>query len=146
MAGKLGNAAGLAVSIIEAGSEAAHNEVVVPAKARRFTARYKLKVLQDIENLSPSERGAYLRKRGLYTSHIHRWQRQVEEGLLGALAGSKPGRKAKRDYNREQISRLQKEVERLKSKLKQAETIIEVQKKLSEMLGLRTAENPKRDE
>lgn len=133
--------AGLAVSLIESGHSAvSHNEVVVPVKARRFTAQYKLRVLREAENLSPSERGAYLRKRGLYSSHLFRWRKQAEEGSLGALSSDKPGRKSIRDYNAEQISRLQKENERLKGKLKQAETIIAVQKKLSELLGIEMPE------
>ena len=128
---------GLSVSLIESGdSSSTHNEVVVPAKPRRFTAQYKLKVLKEAEGLSPGERGAYLRKKGLFSSHLSRWRRQAEEGLLGALSSNKAGRKVTRDYNAEQVSRLQKEVERLKGKLKQAETIIEVQKKLSEMLSI----------
>lgn len=131
---------GLSVSLVESarndGDSRIHNEVVVPMKARRFTAQYKLKVLQETKDLEPNERGAYLRKKGLYSSHLWRWRKQAEEGLLGAFGSKKPGRKVTRDYKEEQILQLQKEVQKLKGKLKQAETIIDVQKKLSEVLGL----------
>lgn len=147
MAAKAGSIdTGLSVSLIESGdSSSSHNEVVVPVKSRRFTAQYKLKVLRAVENLSPGERGEYLRKHGLYSSHLCRWRKQAEDGSLGALSNSKPGRKVTRDYNAEQVSRLQKEVDRLKGKLKQAETIIEVQKKLSDLLGIQMPENSKKD-
>ena len=137
----VGAGAKMAVTLIESGDNAlSHNEVVGRVKARRFTAQYKLKVLREADDLLPTERGAYLRKRGLYSSHLWRWRKQVADGSLGALSSSKPGRKVTRDHNAEQISRLQKEVERLKGKLQKAETIIAVQKKLSELLGIEMSE------
>lgn len=143
-AGELGT--DLSVSLIEAdNTSGSHNEVVVPVKARRFTAQYKLKVLRETEDLSVGERGAYLRKRGLYSSHWCRWRKQAEEGVLGALSAGKPGRKVERDYKTERIRQQQKEIDCLTEKLRQAEIIINVQKKLSEILGIQMPEHPKKD-
>jgi len=130
------------VSSKEPGS---HNEVQVVSKARRFTAKFKQKVLKDIDVLTPSERGAYLRKNGLYSSHIWRWRKQLEQSPAGILAEGKPGRKATKDPNAAKILQLERENERLNRKLKQAETIIEVQKKLSDLLGLPMTDHQKPD-
>lgn len=122
------------VSSEEPGS---HNEVQVVSKARRFTAKFKQKVLKDIDVLTPSERGAYLRKNGLYSSHIWRWRKQLEQSPAGILAEGKPGRKATKDPNTAKILQLERENERLNRKLKQAETIIEVQKHFQICWGCR---------
>lgn len=136
----------LSVSTLVSSDEpGSHNEVQVVSKARRFTAKFKQKVLKDIEALTPSERGAYLRKNGLYSSHIWRWRKQVDQSPAGVLVEGRPGRKSTKDPNAAKILQLERENERLNRKLKQAETIIEVQKKLSDLLGLPMADHQKPD-
>jgi transposase-like protein len=112
----------------------------VPAKAarRRFSAQYKLKILNQLDNCRNSnEVGALLRREGLYSSHLTKWRRLREQGALQRLEPQKRGRKEK-EVNplAKEVARLQRENERLQSRLKQAETIIEVQKKVSELLGI----------
>ncbi len=98
---------------------------------RRFTAAYKLKLLEEADECSEGQLGALLRREGLYSSHLSTWRRQRAEGALQAL-GKKRGRKAKpRDKEKEQLAR---ENARLRRKLEQAEKIIEIQKKVSALL------------
>ena len=112
----------------------------VPEKAprRRFTAAYKLRVLQEADRCSqPGEIGALLRREGLYSSHIATWRRQREEGLLQGLAPKKRGRKKKSaDPSAVRIAQLEKDNLRLKQQLRRAEIIIDAQKKISEILGI----------
>jgi transposase-like protein len=112
----------------------------VPEKPvrRRFTAEYKLGVLREADRCDePGQLGALLRREGLYSSHLSTWRRQRDAGTLAALAPKRRGRKPKRsDPLAEQNQRLQRENQRLREKLRQAETIITVQKKLSEALGI----------
>lgn len=116
-------------------------EVVPKAKRRKFSAKYKLRVLDEADNCTgPGQIGALLRREGLYSSHLSTWRRQREQGLLEALSSKKRGRKEKDELDRE-VSRLRWENERLQARLEQAETIIDVQKKLSRLLGLATEEN-----
>jgi transposase-like protein len=108
-----------------------------PAR-RRFTAEYKRRILEEADRLTaPGELGALLRREGLYSSHLSTWRKQREQGMLDGLAPKKRGRKPKRkDPLVEENQRLRRENARLAARLKQAETIIEVQKKLSTMLGI----------
>jgi len=110
-------------------------EVVRKARRRRFSAEYKQRILQEAQACSqPGEVGALLRREGLYSSHLTTWRRQRRRGELQGLAPTKRGRKA--DPQAAEIARLQRENERLKAQLERAEMIIDVQKKLSQMLGL----------
>jgi transposase len=112
----------------------------VPEKAvrRRFTAEYKLDILQQAEACRGEEGiGALLRREGLYSSHLTTWRRQREIGMLSALSPKRRGRKASaRNPLQPEVDRLRKETDRLQKRLKQAELIIEVQKKISQMLGI----------
>ena len=112
----------------------------VPEKAarRRFTAEYKLNILQQAEACRGEEGvGALLRREGLYSSHLTTWRRQREIGMLSALSPKRRGRKASaRNPLQPEVDRLGKENDRLQKRLKQAELIIEVQKKISQMLGI----------
>lgn len=116
-------------------------EVMPKAKRCKFSAKYKLRVLDEADNCTePGQIGALLRREGLYSSHLSTWRRQREQGLLEALSPKQRGRKEKDELDRE-LSRLRRENERLQDRLEQAETIIDVQKKLSRLLGLATEEN-----
>lgn len=109
-------------------------EVEPQAKRRRFTAEYKLRILQEVEAAQgEGEIGAVLRREGLYSSHLTTWRRQRDAGALREL-GKKRGRKAKpRDKEKE---RLERENVRLRLELSRALGIIEVQKKVAALLGI----------
>ena len=77
-----------------------------------------------------------LRREGLYWSEFSRWRRKYSEGAESALREEKRGRKRRRNPLEGELAKLRKENERLKRRLHQAETIIDVQKKVSEMLGI----------
>lgn len=111
----------------------------VPAKAmrRRFTAEYKLRILREADKCGPGGTGALLRREGLYSSHLLDWRRQREQGQLAGLMPRQRGRKpAPRNPLAAENESLRRENDRLQKRLKQAETIIDVQKKLCEILGL----------
>ena len=112
-------------------------EVPEKAKRRRFDGAYKLRILEEAERCSePGQLGELLRREGLYSSHLTTWRKQRDEGALQALGPKKRGRKPKRkDPMALEVERLRCENQRLSERLRQAETIIEVQKKVSEMLG-----------
>lgn len=112
-------------------------EVPEKAKRRRFDASYKLRVLEEAERCGePGQVGELLRREGLYSSHLTTWRKQRDEGALQGLGPKRRGRKPKRkDPMALEVERLRRENQRLTERLRQAETIIEVQKKVSEMLG-----------
>jgi transposase len=112
-------------------------EVVPKAKRRRFTAEYKLMVLREADQCTgPGEIGALLRREGLYSSHLTDWRRQREAGELAALAPKKRGRKPSVvEQQAAEASQMQREIDRLRERLRQAEAIIGAQKKLAELLG-----------
>ena len=113
-------------------------EVAERAARRRFTAEYKLGVLRQAEACAGTgELGALLRREGLYSSHLTTWRRQREQGSLAALTPKKRGRPAVPPSPlARRVAELERENARLSQRLQQAETIIAVQKKLSEALGL----------
>ncbi len=112
-------------------------EVSLKAKRRTFSAEYKLRILdQAAACRTPGERGALLRREGLYSSHLTHWRRELREGALNGLTPKKRG--PKRDPLAVENEQLRREVARLQTRLERAETIIEVQKKLSQVLGLPT--------
>jgi transposase-like protein len=105
---------------------------------RRFTAEYKLRILREADRATEfGQLGALLRREGLYSSHLSTWRQQRDEGTLAGLTPKRRGRKANPDAPWiAENERLKRETQRLAAKLRQAETIIEVQKKLSEILGI----------
>ena len=112
----------------------------VPAKAtrRRFTAEYKLRVLTLADACNePGCLGKLLRREGLYASNLDTWRGQRDRGVLSGLAPKKRGRKESvRDPLHAENEKLRKENERLTNRLRQAEIIIDVQKKISQILGI----------
>ena len=112
----------------------------VPEKAirRKFTAKHKLHILQEVDRCTTQGQiGALLRREGLYSSNLTTWRRQREQGTLEALSPKHRGPKVKNiDPSVRRIVELERENNQLKQKLKQAETIIDVQKKLSEILQI----------
>ena len=111
-------------------------EVLPRAKRRRFSAEYKLRILEEVDGCTQrGQIGALLRREGLYSSHLSTWRQQRLLGQLEGLSPKKRGRKPQ-DPVVEEAARLRRENERLRARLEQAEMIIDVQKKLSQLLGL----------
>ena len=108
-------------------------EVVPRARRRTFSADYKRRILREADRCTqPGQIGALLRREGLYSSHLSKWRQQREQGELGTpKRGPSPADPAPKE-----VERLRRENERLRKRLEQAETIIAVQKKLSDLLGL----------
>lgn len=122
------------------GSAAVRPDPEVPEKPtrRRFAAEYKLRILKLADACTtPGSLGSLLRREGLYASNLTTWRRQRDRGALAALTPHKRGRQASRRNPRlAEIEQLRKENGRLTQRLRQAELIIDVQKKVSEMLGI----------
>ena len=111
-----------------------NTEVVAKAQRRLYTAEYKLRILRELDGSQEiGATGALLRREGLYSSHLSKWRRQRELGELGGLAPQKRGPKP--DPQAVELARLERENERLRERLRQAELIIDVQKKVAQMLG-----------
>jgi transposase-like protein len=115
-------------------------EVVPKAKRRQFTAKYKLRILEEADHCTErGQIGELLRREGLYSSHLSKWRQQRVRGQLQGLSPKKRGRTVQ-DPSAAELSRLRRENERLRAQLEQAEIIIDVQKKLAGLLGLTTDE------
>ena len=113
---------------------------------RTYTAEYKLKVLQEVEEVlaagNPGALGALLRREGLYSSHLVTWRAAREAGELEALAPKKRGRPSTKNPLAEQVAKLQRENARLEERLRKAEIVIDVQKKVAALLGETLPELP----
>lgn len=108
-------------------------EVVPFGKRRVFTRAYKLRILRQVDGCRQGgEIGALLRSEGLYSSHLTTWRRQQDSGELG---NKKRGKKGADPAVRE-LACLRVENQRLQGQLEKAKAIIEVQKKVSDLLGL----------
>ena len=111
-------------------------EVVARAKRRRFTADYKRRILAGADAAKGSgEIGAMLRREGLYSSHLTKWRREREAGILEGLTPQKRGPKAQQDPRAAEYQKLLRENERLAERLRKAEIVIDVQKKVAALLG-----------
>jgi transposase len=112
---------------------------VVPKAGRRrsFSASEKLRIVR--EAAACAERGgveALLRREGIYSSLLAAWRKQLALHGSEALAGRKPGRKPKLDAKDLRIAELEKRAARLEAKLSLAEKLIDLQKKVSVILGI----------
>jgi len=104
-----------------------------PLPRRVFTTDYKLAILAEYDRCTvPGDKGALLRREGLYSSLITDWRRQHREGALMATPGRSEGGRG--GPSRTETERLRAENERLKRKLAKAEAIIEVQGKVHALL------------
>ncbi len=113
-------------------------EVLEKPVRRRFTVEYKAKILAEADACAEmGQLGELLRREGLYSSYLSNWRRQRDEGGLAGLTPKRRGRKSKpKSPLTDENERLLRENGRLKEKLRQAELIIDVQKKVSEMLSI----------
>ena len=113
-----------------------NSEVIVKKPRRTFSAAQKMQILAELDACKNiSERGVILRREGLYSSKISNWRKQRKKGALMAL-NNKRGRKALYSADTERIIELEKQNGHLQKQLKKAETIIDVQKKISEIFGM----------
>lgn len=107
-----------------------------PAR-RRFSAAYKLKIVQEAERcIEHGQIGAMLRREGLYHSHLDKWRKLRDKGALHGLTAKKRGPKAPPvNLHEKQMKQLQRENARLQKKLAKAQAIIDFQKKVHALLG-----------
>jgi len=99
---------------------------------RRYSAKYKARVLGEYETLDKQAKGALLRREGLYTSLITAWRTQRDRGALEGLA--KPAGRRLADPRDREVAKLRREIVRLTGELDKARKVIEVQGKLSALL------------
>ena len=128
------DAMGSAVHAVVMDDDTDHPDPEVPPKAtrRRFPAEYKARILAEYERLPDGEKGALLRREGLYSSLISEWRKQAATGALEGLAKrrGRPGPDAKD----RQIAKLEADNERLRAELSKKDKVIEVQGKVSALL------------
>ena len=110
---------------------------------RRFDAEYTARILREADQLAePGQLGALLRREGLYSSHLSVWRKHRDEAAIAGLGPKRRGRKP--DPNAVLVAenqRLVRENAKLMRKLRRTEAILEVQKKLSEILGIELPPN-----
>jgi transposase-like protein len=107
------------------------------AKRRKHTAKYKLRILKEAD-MAKGDTGAIsalLRKEGLYSSFLTLWRKQRDTGALAAFS-QKRGVKSKSSPKETENERLKSDIRRLEDRLRQANLVIEAQKKISEILGI----------
>ena len=128
-------ATGASVSAVEPAPRVPDPEVPAKVQRRRFSAEYRLRIVKQADACKkPGEVGALLRREGLYSSLLTNWRRQREQGALVSLRARKRGPTSRALDPR--VKQLEVENARLQRKLQQAETIITVQKKVAEILGI----------
>ncbi len=112
-------------------------EVVAKPKRRRFTAEYRLRILEEAERCTESgEVGRLLRREGLYSSHLTAWRKARRDGALRGLHSKKRGAKPKASNPLEpKVRELESKVARLEKELHKAHTILDVQEKVAGLLG-----------
>ncbi len=119
-------------------------EVPPRAKRRQFSAEYKQRILEEADACTErGQIGALLRREGLYSSHLDKWRQQRARGTLVGSTTKPRGRKPNPEAA--ELARLRRENERLQRKLQRAETIIEFQKKLADLLGIPPENQPPED-
>ena len=110
-------------------------EVSARPTRRRFSAQYKAQIVAEASRCTQAGQiGALLRREGLVSSQLGLWRRQCRQGVLKALRDDKRGRKPIHDPRDRELDRLRRQNIRLTQKLKQAETLIEIQKKVAALL------------
>ena len=129
-------------------------EVVAGTVRRQFSAAYKRRIVEEAEACTePGQIGALLRREGLYSSLLSLWRRKVKRSSLAGLEPQKRGRKPKHstpDQKRvaeleKQVRQLERENARVEAKLKRADLMLDLQKKVSEILGIPLAPPPESD-
>jgi transposase-like protein len=102
-------------------------------RRRRFSPEYKLAILAEYDRLTePGDKGALLRREGLYTSHIVEWRRAREAGALAGLAGQ--GRARKRTPEQVELERVRRRNQRLEAELARTRAALEIMGKAHALL------------
>ena len=130
------------------GVESSSSEVEVMAKPtrRRYTAGYKLRVLRAAEACSGrGEIGALLRREGLYSSNLTQWRKQCERGEQEGLSRKRGPLPKGKNSLADKVKVLERENARLKARAERAEGLVEIQKKVSEILGIELKHNGEKD-
>ena len=125
------------------------SEVEVAAKPtrRRYTAEYKHRILREAETCTrQGELGALLRREGLYSSNLTVWRKQRERGEIEGLSQKKRGPLPKeKSPLAAKVATLERENRRLRARSERAEGLVELQKKVSEILGIELKHNEEKD-
>ncbi len=126
-----------ATGVSPAGPPAGVPDPAVEAKPKRrqFTAAYKLGIVREVDRAKGAgEVGAILRREGLYSSHLVTWRRERDRAAKAGLAARQRGPKARVEDPR--VKQLERENAKLRRRLQRVETMLEIQKKASELLGI----------
>lgn len=113
-------------------------EVSAKASRRRFSAKYKKRILDEVAACSaPGAVGALLRREGLYSSHLTKWRRQADHGELAGLEPKKRGPVPRvADPRDKRLAALEADLKRMTRRAERAEALVGLQKKVSELLGI----------
>ncbi len=122
-------------------------EVMAKPTRRRYSAEYKLRILQEADaTTGPGEIGALLRREGLYSSNLTAWRKQREKGGLEGLSHKRRGPLPKeKNPLADKVKALERETARLRARAERAEGLVELQKKVSEILGIELKHNEEKD-
>ena len=128
---------------VEIPAGAPETEVLAKAQRRRFTVEYKRRILKEADRcLRPGEIGALLRREGLYASALTAWRAARERGALAGLAPKRRGPWGRRvDPRDRKIAAQEREIAQWRTRAQRAEALVEIQKKVSEMVGLPFSDN-----
>ena len=118
-------------------------EVLEKPQRRRFSLEYKRRIVREADRCrKPGEVGALLRREGLYSSHLSSWRAARDRGELGGSGTRKRGPEPKvPDASAKRIAKLEQENRKLRKRAERAEGLVEVQKRLSELLGIELPPN-----
>lgn len=137
-----------AAAVREAARPEAGPATAERALRRTFSAEYKQRILREADEAAASGEegaiGALLRREGLWSSHLASWRTLRKRGELAGLSPNKRGPKASpKSLLADENERQRRQIVRLQAELDKARVIIDVQKKLSTLLGIPMPENPK---
>lgn len=111
-------------------------EVAAKPSRRRFTQEYKRKVVREADGCkTPGAIGALLRREGLYSSHLTAWRGARDRGELAGAPKNRGPAPQLPDARDKKIAELERDVTRWRQRAERTEALVEVQKKLSALLG-----------
>ncbi len=122
-------------------------EVMAKPTRRRYSAEYKVRILREADAITRhGEIGALLRREGLYSSNLTAWRKQREKGELEGLSQKRRGPLPKeKNPLADKVKVLERETARLRARAERAEGLVELQKKVSEILGIELKHNAEKD-
>ena len=122
-------------------------EVMAKPTRHRYSAEYKLRILREADaSTRRGEIGALLRREGLYSSNLTAWRKQREKRELEGLGQKRRGPLPKENNPlADKVKALERETARLRARAERAEGLVELQKKVSEILGIELKHNGEKD-